>query len=138
DDGGAGAIVSVANVPFLAYDVYVLRGSDQGGATPNANAAYRPVSVNGINHQGNNALGTPSTATILGSAQTTGFNWTSDDVLLDGRHFHHAPGKAGLTLSVRGNTGSGRGPIAGLQIVDTYAGTLRYWDIDGSTAGAGG
>ena len=138
DDGGSGAIVNVSNVPYLAYDVYVIRGSDQGGGTENANANYRPVSINGINYQGNQPLNTVSTSTIVGGAQTTGFNWTNDDVLLDGRNFHYAPGQAGLSLTVRGNTGAGRGPIAGLQIVNSYAGTLRYWDIDGSTAGSGG
>jgi autotransporter-associated beta strand protein len=138
DDGGAGCIVNVNNVPFLAYNVYVIRGSDQGGATNNANANYRPLTVNGTNYQGNQPLNTVSTATIAGGASTTGYNWTNNDTLLDGRNYHFAPNQAGLSLVIRGNTGTGRGPIAGVQIENAYAGTLRYWDIDGSTAGAGG
>ncbi len=138
DDGGAGAIVNVSNVPFLAYNVYVIRGSDQGGATNNALANYRPLTVNGTNFQGNQPLNTLSTATIVGGASTTGYNWTNNDTLLDGRNYHVATNRSGLSLVIRGNTGTGRGPIAGVQIQDAYTGTLRYWDIDNTVAGAGG
>ena len=138
DDGGAGPIVNVSNVPYLSYNVYVIRGSDQGGATNNANANYRPLTVNGTNFQGNQPLNTLSTATIVGGAATTGYNWTNNDTLLDGRNYHVATNQSGLSLVVRGNTGTGRGPIAGVQIQDAYTGTLRYWDIDDTVAGAGG
>lgn len=138
DDSGAGAIVNVNNVPYLSYNVYVIRGSDQGGATNNANANYRPLTVNGTNFQGNQPLNTVSTATIVGGASTTGYNWTNNDTLLDGRNYHVATNQSGLSLVIRGNTGTGRGPIAGVQIQDAYTGSLRYWDIDDTVAGAGG
>ena len=145
DDGGAGAIVNVSNVPFLSYNVYVIRGSDQGGGTNNALANYRPLTVNGTNFQGNvnspnpfPGTATVSTSTIVGNVASVGYNWTNNDTLLDGGNFHAATNQSGLSLVIRGNTGTGRGPIAGVQIQNAYTGTLRYWDIDDTVAGAGG
>lgn len=145
DDGGAGAIVNVSNVPYLSYNVYVIRGSDQGGAVNNALSNYRPLTVNGTNFQGNVSSPNPfpgtaiaSTSTIVGNVASVGYNWTNNDTLLDGGNFHVATNQSGLSLVIRGNTGTGRGPIAGVQIQDAYTGTLRYWDIDNTVAGAGG
>jgi fibronectin-binding autotransporter adhesin len=138
DDGGAGNSVTVSNIPYVSYDVYVIRGSDQGGGTNNAAANYRPVTINGVAYQGNEPMGTVSTSTIPGNASTTGWNWTTDDVLENGRNYHVAPNQAGAILTVRGGTGTGRGPIAGIQIENAYTGTMLYWDLNGATAGAGG
>lgn len=145
DDGGAGATVNISNVPFLAYNVYVIRGSDQGGGANNALANYRPLTVNGTNFQGNVNSPNPfpgtagvSTSTIVGNVASVGYNWTNNDTLLDGGNFHAATNQSGLSLVIRGNTGTGRGPIAGVQIQNAYTGTLRYWDIDDTVAGAGG
>ncbi|MDA7651159.1 autotransporter-associated beta strand repeat-containing protein, partial [Akkermansiaceae bacterium] len=42
-----------------------------------------------------------------------------------------------IDLSVA-DSSPGRGAIAGLQVVNTYTGTMSHWDIDDATAGSGG
>lgn len=139
DDGGSGYTVTVTNIPYLTYNTYVILGSDQGGATESTNSNYRPVTVNGVAYRGNNVSGTLSTSTVAGSAIWTGKNWTDDNSLAEGSNYLKITGQVAPTLSVNGGTlAGGRGPISGLQVENSYTGTLSYWDIDGATSGAGG
>lgn len=139
DDGGAsGNLITVTNVPYLTYNVYVIQGSDQGGATENTNSTYRPITVNGTFYKGNNASGTLSTSTVVGNGQWTGKNWTDDNVLVEGSHYLRVANQSSPTLTIQGGTGGGRGPIAGVQVENSYTGTVSYWDTDNTTPGAGG
>ncbi len=132
DDGGGGCQITVSGIPYLSYNAYVIVASDQGGGTQ-GNANYRPVSVNGVAYSHND------TATVAANANWTGQNFT-DAALVEGQNYLKITNLGGQTLNVRGGNNSGgfRGPIAGLQIENTYTGAFRYWDLNGATAGAGG
>lgn len=132
DDGNGGPLITVTNVPFLSYNAYVIVGGDQGSNAANSQN-YRPVTVNGVAYSHND------TATIASAANWTGAAWGNADNLTEGQNFLKAANQSGLTLTIRGGNNTGpRGSISGVQIEDAYAGSFRYWDTDGSTAGAGG
>ena len=132
DDGNGGPLITVTNVPFLSYNAYIIVGGDQGSNAANSQN-YRPVTVNGV------AYSHDDTNTIASAANWTGAAWGNADNLTEGQNFLKAANQSGLTLTIRGGNNTGpRGSISGIQIEDAYAGSLRYWDTDGSTAGAGG
>ena len=133
DDGGGGCQITLSGIPYLSYNAYVIVGSDQGGATQ-GNANYRPIRLNGIPWSHND------TATVQADANWTGQNWTDGASLVEGQNYLKVQNLGGLTLAVAGGNNSGgfRGPISGIQIENTYAGLFSYWDINGTTAGAGG
>jgi autotransporter-associated beta strand protein len=132
DDGNGGPLITITNVPFLAYNAYVIVGGDQGSNAANSQN-YRPVTVNGV------AYSHDDTATVASTANWTGAAWGNADNLAEGQNYLLAANQSGLTLTVRGGNNSGpRGSISGVQIENAYTGTLRYWDIDDTVAGAGG
>lgn len=133
DDGSGGCQITLSGIPYLSYNAYIIVGTDQGGGTQ-GNANYRPVRVNGIPWSHND------TATVQADANWTGQNWTDGASLVEGQNYLKVPNLGGLTLSVTGGNNSGgfRGPIAGIQIENSYNGIFSYWDINGTTAGAGG
>jgi len=132
DDGNGGPLIMITNVPFLAYNAYVIVGGDQGSNAANSQN-YRPVTVNGV------AYSHDDTATVASTANWTGAAWGNADNLAEGQNYLLAANQSGLTLTVRGGNNSGpRGSISGVQIENAYTGTLRYWDIDDTVAGAGG
>ena len=132
DDGGGGSQINITSIPYLSYNAYVYVSSDQGGGTQ-ASANYRPISINGVAYSHND------TATVAANANWTGQNFT-DGAVVEGQNYLKIPNLGGLTMNVRGgnSTGGFRGPIAGIQIENTYAGAFRYWDLNGTAAGAGG
>lgn len=133
DDGGGGCLISVSNIPYLSYNAYVVLGTDQGNTTKGS-ANYRPVSVNGVGYSHND------TATVAQNVNWTGQNWTDSAPLVEGQNYLKIQNLGGLSLTVRGGNNSGgfRGPIAGLQIENTYTGSFAYWDRNGNAVGAGG
>lgn len=133
DDGGGGSQITLSGIPYLSYNAYVIVGSDQGGGTQGS-SNYRPVRINGLPWSHND------TATVQADANWTGQNWTDGATLVEGQNYLKIPNLGGLTLAVAGgnNAGGFRGPIAGIQIENSYAGLFSYWDINGTTAGAGG
>lgn len=133
DDGGGGAAITVTNIPFLLWNAYVIVGTDQGGATQTNTATYRPITVNG------QAYRWDGTATVQGTAAWQGQNWTQADTLTEGLNYLRIPNQGGQTgVILGGGSGTGRGPIAGVQIEDAYSGSFVYWDLNGATGGAGG
>lgn len=132
DDGSGGCQINVTGIPYLSYHAYVIVASDQGAETQ-AIANYRPIFVNGVAYSHND------TATVAANTNWTGQNFT-DGAMVEGQNYLKISNLGGQALNVRGGNNSGgfRGPIAGLQIENTYAGAFRYWDLNGSTAGAGG
>ncbi|MGC4013862.1 MAG: autotransporter-associated beta strand repeat-containing protein [Luteolibacter sp.] len=140
DDGTSttlpnGATATLSGIPYLTYEAYVYYASDQAGAGENLSNGYRSVGINGTNYTWN------GTATVVGTANWTGRNWTDDDTLTEGLHYLKATGQKAGTLAVTPNAGASptaRASIAGIQLKDTYTGTLAYWDVNGTSAGAGG
>jgi len=140
DDGTSttlpnGATVNISGIPYLTYEAYVYYASDQAGAGENLSNGYRPVGLNGTNYTWN------GTATVVGTANWTGRNWTDDDTLTEGLHYLKVAGQKSSTLAITPNAGAAptaRASVAGIQLKDTYTGTLAYWDVNGATAGAGG
>ncbi|MBK1825757.1 beta strand repeat-containing protein [Haloferula rosea] len=128
DDGGAGWSVTLNNSQFLLSDVYAIRSSDQGDP-----AAYNPVSIDGSFYTWDGS----QTALAVGyNTSFSGQNWTDADALVEGSNFLKIASAPVLTIA--GDRGTvGRNPIAGLQIVNAYAGTLAYWDANGLTTGSG-
>lgn len=132
DDGNGGPLITITNVPFLAYNTYIVVGGDQGSNAANSQN-YRPVTVNGVAYSHND------TATVASAANWTGAAWGNADNLTEGQNYLLAANQSGLTLTVRGGNNTGpRGSISGVQIEDAYTGTFRYWDTNGITAGSGG
>lgn len=133
DDGGGGCQITLSGIPFLSYNAYVIVSSDQGGGTQGT-ANFRPVRVNGVAYSHND------TATVAVDANWTGQNWSNSAPLVEGQNYLKVQNLGGLSLAIQGgnNNGGFRGPIAGVQIENSYAGSFAYWDLNGSAAGAGG
>lgn len=139
DDGTSatlpnGATATISNIPYLTYEAYVYYASDLAGAGENLANGYRPLGLNGANYTWN------GTATVVGTANWTGKNWTDDDTLAEGSHYLKVGGQKSSVLAVTPNAGAtgARASVAGIQLKDTYTGTLAYWDVNGATVGAGG
>ncbi|QJE98713.1 beta strand repeat-containing protein [Luteolibacter luteus] len=132
DDGGGGCRISLSNIPYLSYNAYVIVAADQGGATQGI-ANLRPVRVNGVAYSHND------TATVAVDANWTAQNWNDSANLVEGQNYLKIQNLGGLSLAIQGgdNSGGSRGPIAGLQIENSYTGSFSYWDLNGNTAGAG-
>lgn len=132
DDSANTHSVTVGNIPYLFYKLYFITGTDQGSGK-NADVNYRPVQVNGTSYTF--AAGN----TVVGTANYAGKNWNDADALVEGQNYLEIENLTGSSVVVKGgaNTGGARGPIAGIQIVNAYAGTQLYWDTNGATAGSG-
>lgn len=129
DDSGAGWSV-IVNTPYLLNDLYIIHATDQGSP-----ATISAVSVNGKFYKGD---GTSATIAAAGIADSwTATNWTNANTLAESANFIKVTGQP--LVSVAGFSASpGRSAIAGIQVSDGYTGTLRYWDVNGTSAGAGG
>lgn len=132
DDGGSRANVTVTNVPYLTYNVYFIGGTDLTG--------YTSPKVNGVNYT---YSGTPgSGSTVVGTANWGTSPWSNANTLTEGAIYLKVQNQASPTLTVQGggngNNNVNRGSLSGIQIENSFSGSLAYWDIDGATAGAGG
>jgi len=128
DDGGAGWTVTFNNSQFLLSDVYAIRASDQSNP-----ATYNPVQIDGAFYTWD---GSQTVYASSYNSTYSGENWTDADALVEGDHYLKIASAPLITIAGdRGN--SGRNPIAGLQILNAYSGTLSYWDANGPTAGSG-
>ena len=111
DDGaigdGGGIEISMTNVPYALYDVYVLLASDQSNLY-----SARDVSVNGDGF-GSDVLG----YAYLG-ADPANTAWTEATDTVRGNYIR-VPNQSGSTLTIEGQTRNGaiRGSIAGFQVV---------------------
>lgn len=129
DDSGTGWTATMIN-PYLRSDIYVIHATDQGSP-----ATMSAVSVNGRFHIGNGAGGTIA---VPGSGYSwSATNFSTADTLVESSNYIKVPGQLGVSLAGL-NSSPGRTALAGIQVVNAYAGTLRYWDTNSTTVGAGG
>jgi fibronectin-binding autotransporter adhesin len=87
--------------------------------------------------------GTPgSGSTVAGAANWGNTPWSSADTLVEGGIYLKIPNQTSPTLTVKGGGNAAnsynRGSFSGVQIENTYAGTLSFWDTNGTSTGAGG
>ncbi|MDA8967127.1 autotransporter-associated beta strand repeat-containing protein [Akkermansiaceae bacterium] len=115
--------------PFLLNDIYVIHGTDQGNP-----ATMSAISVNGAYYKGDGS----STVLATGTGDSwSAANWSNSDTLTESNNYLRINNLGSIDLSVA-DSSPGRGAIAGLQVVNTYTGTMSHWDIDDATAGSGG
>lgn len=128
------AAVDVTGIPYLLFDLYTYNASGQNGGAENTDYTAHPVQVNGTWYTFADG------DTTIQDAQWTAKGWTNDDTLTEGSHYLKMENLASNSLSItsRNNSLGGRGSIAGLQVENTYLGTLNFWDINDLTPGAGG
>lgn len=109
DDGVAGASVTVSNIPYALYDVYVYFSADNGNAGNGGHAVIDGASFNSV-----------GVFTNLNAGNGTFFNGHVDGSTgaVD-PSYHLAAGLNNATLTVTSTRPAGfRGAIAGVQIVD--------------------
>lgn len=135
DDGGSGASVNVANLPFAAYDVIVYNATDSG-------KAFYPVTVNSVPYTWDDTFGTIATE---GTSATYGPNETDAVAGLPtatlGVNALRVDGLTASTLSIQGvgtNIGGNsstyvRAGLAAVQIVArkliTVSGEQAWADV---------
>ena len=128
DDGGAGPTVTLVS-PYLLNNVYLIPATD--GTT-----GFSPWSVNGIFYRGDGA-GNSVLTNGSGAVWGLGAPWTAANTLTEGTNFVKAMAQPSVVIAGL-NSSSGRASLAGIQVVNAYAGTLAYWDLNDSTPGASG
>lgn len=106
DDGGSGASITVSNIPYSTYDVYIYCATDTGSAT------FSAMTVNNVAYTYSDGA-TVEGSTAWGASQTS--------TLVEGTNYLHITGQTSSTLTIVGGvkSGSTRGCIAGIQIVNT-------------------
>ena len=138
DDGGTnGASIIVRNVPFTKYDVIVYF------ATDNANAKFRPVTINGTRYAWTqfgttenpwDSWTTTNTGTLIVNADANAtFGRSQQDVANLGQNAIRVDGLETQTLTIQGSTGiqnnnTGRIErcgIAAIQIIQASDGAIR-------------
>lgn len=137
DDGGTGASITVRNVPFTKYDVIVYL------ATDNANAKFRPVTINGTRYAWTqfgttenpwSNWSTENTGTLIVNADANAtFGRSQQDVANLGQNAIRVDGLETQTLTIQGSTGiqnndTGRIErcgIAAIQIIQASDGAIR-------------
>lgn len=127
DDSSNSHLVTVSGIPYLKYNVYFIGATDS--------TRYSAPTINGT------AYTFSGGATVPGTAAWGTQAWTNVDTLVEGNIFLKIQNQAAPTLTVKGGAGQGggvRGSFAGVQVENSYTGTLSYWDVNGDTAGAGG
>ncbi len=128
DDGGTGPTVTLVS-PYLLNNVYLIPATD-------GTAGFSPWSVNGIFYRGDGA-GNSVLTNASGAVWGIGAPWSAADTLNEGTNFVKAMAQPSVILAGL-NSSAGRASLAGVQVVNAYAGTLAYWDLNDSTAGASG
>ena len=131
DDGGSGWSATITNNPYLLSNIYLIHGTDQTQGT----AVMSAVSVNGTFYKGNGAGGTVLASGISDSWAAASFS--TADTLIESTNYLKVLNQGAVALAGFSSS-PGRSALAGLQIENAYTGTLAYWDISGTTAGAGG
>lgn len=137
DDGNNGASILVKNVPFTKYDVIVYL------ATDNANAKFRPVTINGTRYAWTqfgttenpwSNWSTKNTGTLIVNADANAtFGRSQQDVANLGQNAIRVDGLETQTLTIQGSTGiqnndTGRIErcgIAAIQIIQASDGAIR-------------
>lgn len=123
DDGDSGASITVKNIPYSEYTVFVYMGTDVSSDEKN----FRPVTINEISYCGSGST------TVAGSSNWGVYTSARGNVTLaEGSNYLKVIGQTSSTLTVQGSTGNDgyRCGIAGIQIVNTgtrptiYAATL--------------
>ncbi|MDH3068561.1 hypothetical protein QET40_05475, partial [Akkermansia sp. N21169] len=110
--------VTIANVPYLTYKVYIYFGGD----ADDANNKFTAMTVNGTSYtaDGTNA------AKIGTNTWGTRSSGNNDYNLTIGTNVLEINGLTGTTLTLASVAASGaRGTIAGIQIVNTFIGQYR-------------
>ena len=109
-DDGKATTITVSNIPYAAYDVYIITSTDQGDG-----GTFKPWTVNG------NEYGSPSWG-----------DSTVRDALTENANFLKIEKQSGtLTIVGNGRGGAVRGCISALQIVEA---TVSQLDVDGGDA----
>ena len=132
DDGavdGHYAQVTLSGISYLVYDVVVLAATDR------PNAKFAAVTING----------TAYTSSDGGIAVAGNEEWgTSQNATIDpGVNSMTLSGVMGYSLSINGGAGTTknnqeiRGGIAGIKIINTYAGTAHTATLGGDSAWSG-
>jgi hypothetical protein len=116
DDGGSGVSITVNNIPYAQYNIYILLGSDQG-----AGSTYttRDFKVNGTwILDGGTGVTSSSTATAYKFFGAGGSNPYAAATTLQTGHYLLAQVQTGSTLTIEGVTRNGaeRGTISGFII----------------------
>lgn len=128
DDVGTGPTVTLIS-PYLLNNVYLIPATD-------GTAGFSPFSVNGSFYRGDGA-GNSVLTNGSGAVWGVGAPWSAANILTEGTNFVKA--MAQPTVVIAGlNSSAGRASLAGIQVVNAYAGTLAYWDLNDSTPGASG
>ena len=126
DDGGDGASVTVANVPFEAYDVIVYNATDSG-------SAFKPVTINGTQYTWDAMFGT----VIAGDATDSyGSSVSGLTKAVLGQNALRVDGQTARTLEIKepiGDSNAVRACLAAVQIVGrrliTVSGERTWADL---------
>lgn len=126
DDGGDGASVTVANVPFEAYDVIVYNATDSG-------SAFKPVTINGTQYTWDAMFGT----VIAGDATDSyGSSVSGLTKAVLGQNALRVDGQTARTLEIKepiGDSNAVRACLAAVQIVGrrliTVSGEQSWADL---------
>ncbi|MEG3024388.1 MAG: hypothetical protein RR888_09995, partial [Akkermansia sp.] len=120
DDGGSGVNISVSDIDYLTYGVYIYCNTD----TPDV--GFSSKTVNGLSYTGS------GTTTTQGSGKwgSTG----NHDTIVLGTNALYVEGQSSshLTINSEGDGGN-RGCISGIQIVNTYTGTKKVASLAGGS-----
>jgi autotransporter-associated beta strand protein len=130
DDGGAGVSVTVENIPYAAYNVYGIIGSDQGNEY-----TTRDFQVNGVWALGGTAA---TTAPAYGTWDAAGSTWTR---IVPGAspvrgNYWKIEGVVGSTLTIQGQprNGSDRGCLSAIIIEEASFSAPSSFDKPGLTS----
>lgn len=113
DDGGSRASVTVSNIPFTKYSVYVYCGSDDD----NRDRYFSPVKVNDTPYRwGVNGLEVAASADATAATRWGNSNWQYPAL---GQNVLRVDNVTGSSVTIKGgnNANSSRGGICAIQIV---------------------
>ncbi|MEG0334767.1 MAG: hypothetical protein RR607_09855, partial [Akkermansia sp.] len=119
-DDGSGVNISVSDIDYLTYGVYIYCNTDT------ANVDFSSKTVNGLSYTGS------GTTTTQGSG-AWGSTGNHDTIVL-GTNALYVEGQSSSHLTINSERdGGNRGCISGIQIVNTYTGTKKAVSLAGGS-----
>ncbi len=128
DDGnGAGVSITVTNLDFLSYDVYIYCNTDSG------NKKFTAKTVNGVSYSYVDGSVVSNSSAAWGNSNQAG-----DSAATLGINTLKVSDQSAATLQFYcgGSNAGDRGCVAGIQIVDTYTGTKYTSSLSADTTTA--